>query len=118
MDVLLVDDEKELISTLAQRLSFRGITADWVTSGQSALESIKGKKYDIAVLDIKMPGISGVELAGKIKQVQPDIRIIYCTGQGAASISLTDAGKSDGSATLYKPLDINRLVEKMNQLMD
>jgi DNA-binding NtrC family response regulator len=118
MDVLLVDDEKELISTLAQRLSFRDITADWVTSGQSALASVKEKKYDIAVLDIKMPGISGLELAEKIKLSQPDIRIIFCTGQGAASVSLTEAVKKDGYITLYKPLDINHLIEKMNQLMD
>jgi DNA-binding response OmpR family regulator len=116
MDVLLVDDEQELISTLAERLQFRGIKADWVTNGQAALVCVKEKKYDIAVLDIKMPGISGLELGEQIKALDPVVHIIFCTGHG--SDSYVKAGSSQYGEAYYlsKPLDINKLIEKMTQL--
>ena len=53
--VLLVDDEEELVSTLAERLSMRGLEADWASSGEKALEMAGKKTYDIAVLDVKIP---------------------------------------------------------------
>ena len=62
MRILLVDDEAELVSTLAERLSFRGIEADWVTSGEEALKKVERQRYDVAVLDVKIPRISGLAL--------------------------------------------------------
>ena len=118
MDVLLVDDEKELVSTLSERLSFRGINADWVTDGESALKLVKNKKYDIAVLDIKMPGISGIELGEEIRKISPDIHIIFCTGHGSASFFSAGAAQSGEEYYLVKPININSLIEKMNQLME
>lgn len=118
MEVLLVDDEKELVSTLAERLLFRGINAEWVTNGKAALQSVKEKKYDIAVLDIKMPGISGIELGKKIKEIYPDIHIIFCTGQGSSFNFKAGSVQSEEDYYLQKPIDINSLIEKMNQLRD
>jgi DNA-binding response OmpR family regulator len=60
MKVLLVDDEHELVSTLAERLSFRGIQADWATSGEEAMRLTEKNTYDVAVLDVKIPRISGL----------------------------------------------------------
>jgi DNA-binding response OmpR family regulator len=57
----LVDDEAELVSTLAERLSFRGIEADWVTSGEEALKKDRESAYDLIITDLMMPGISGLE---------------------------------------------------------
>jgi len=116
MNVLLVDDEQELVSTLAERLLFRGIKADWVTNGQAAMASVKEKKYDIAVLDIKMPGISGLELGEKIKNYDPGIHIIFCTGHGSDSYFKAGSSQSGEEYYLSKPLDINKLIEKMTQL--
>ena len=58
MKVLLIDDEEELISTLAERLSFRGIDADWVTNGKEALRKVELECYDLAVVDVRMPKMS------------------------------------------------------------
>lgn len=117
MHVLLVDDEKELISTLAQRLSFRNIDTDWITDGEKAIEMVKEKKYDIAVLDIKMPGISGVELGVKIKEICPDLHILFCTGQGLDFNSNGNSEMEKKDNYLFKPIDINSLIDKMNLLM-
>lgn len=62
MKVLLVDDEVELISTLAERLSFRGIDVDYATTAESAIRLADEKSYDIAVLDVKMPRVRGFEI--------------------------------------------------------
>ncbi len=59
MKVLLIDDEEELISTLAERLSFRGIDADWVTNGEEALKKAELQCYDLALVDVRMPKMSG-----------------------------------------------------------
>ena len=67
MRVLLVDDEKELVATLAERLAIRGIDADWVTSSEEALKLAETETYDLAVLDVKIPRISGIELEKKLK---------------------------------------------------
>lgn len=112
MKILLVDDEKDLISTLAQRLSFRKIDADWVTSGEEALKMIENENYDIAVLDLKMPGISGEELGQIINETHPEIQILFCTGMGKEANS-----ESSMDNYLFKPLDIEVLIEKMNQII-
>jgi len=60
--VLFVDDEEELVSTLVERLEYRGIIADYATNGDKALEKLHHEKYDIIVIDLKLPGLSGEEL--------------------------------------------------------
>ena len=72
MRVLLVDDEVEYVSTLAERLSFRGIDASWVSSAKDALERIRQESFDIAVLDVKMPKMGGIELKQIIEEINPD----------------------------------------------
>ena len=67
MRVLLVDDEADLASALAERLDMRGIEADWVDSGQEALERVAQSRYDLAVLDLRMPKIGGLELKARMQ---------------------------------------------------
>ncbi|HHD63890.1 MAG TPA: response regulator [Desulfobulbaceae bacterium] len=117
MQVLLVDDERELISTLSERLSFRGIASDWVTSGEGAIDNIKEKQYDIAVLDIKMPGLSGIELAKKIRDIKPDMKIIFVTGHGSAADFEAGSVQSGEDYYLAKPLNIDLLIEKMQEVL-
>ncbi len=71
MKIILVDDEQDLVSTLAERLSMRGIDADWVSVGEEALAKVQETTYDLAVLDMKMPKMSGLELRKKMADIQP-----------------------------------------------
>ena len=67
MRVLLVDDEKELVEALAERLGIRGIEARWETTGDAALKRIVEEEFDLVVLDVKIPGMSGIDLQKKMK---------------------------------------------------
>lgn len=109
MRVLLVDDEQELVSALAERLGFRGIDADYAVSAEQALKLARGKNYDIAVLDVKMPGMGGLELQQKIREIQPGLRSVFVTGHGSEMDFA--AGAERGEAYLVKPVSIEVLLE-------
>ena len=117
MHVLLVDDEEELVSTLAERLFYRGIDADWVTTGLAALEMAKNYKYDIAVLDVKMPGISGFELKKSLQSKYPDMKYIFLTGHGSEDDFKTGTKEAGAEYYLVKPVNIDSLIEKMNEVI-
>lgn len=116
MRVLLVDDEVEYVATLAERLSFRGVKARWVSSAKEALEYIKKETFDIAVLDVKMPKMGGIELKQRIEKIAPDMRFIYLTGHGSEDDY--KIGVTDGVSYLIKPVDIDQLMMAMNQAVE
>jgi len=117
MRVLLVDDEEQLVSTLAERLAFRGIQANWATSSTAALELIETESFDLAILDVKMPKISGLELKKRLHVLRPAMKFIFLTGHGSEddfNIGTAEAGKD---FYLVKPVKIESLLEKMNEVM-
>ena len=116
MKVLLVDDEKELVSTLAERLSLRDIEADWVTTGAAAIKNVESKSYDIAVLDVKMPKISGIELKKKLEEINPVLKYIFMTGHGSEDDFITASSESGVEYYLVKPVNIDELVRKMKEI--
>jgi len=111
MRVLLIDDEEEFVATLAERLQIRDIDADWATSAEEGLQLVTQKRYDIAVLDVKMPKISGIDLKAKIQALSPDTKFIFLTGHGSEKDFI--AGKSISEFYLIKPVQIDDLVEKL-----
>lgn len=117
MRVLLVDDEKELASAMAERLRLRGIDAEWATTADEALMSIDAGPFDIAVLDIKMPRIGGLELMHRIRTIHPEIKILFLTGHGSEDLFQKVIDECGESAYLIKPIDIAELVSKMKRLM-
>ena len=117
MRVLLIDDEKELVSTLAERLSFRGIDADWTTSGKEALEKLATTSYDIAVLDIKMPRIGGIEVKRMISRQYPHMKFIFMTGHGSEEDFKIGSEEAGAEYYLVKPVDIEELTQKLKQIM-
>ena len=117
MKVLLVDDEKELVSTLAERLSLRDIEADWVTTGEEAIKSVESKRYDVAVLDIKMPRIGGIEVKKKLKEKNPDLKYIFMTGHGSEEDFMTASSESGVEFYLVKPVNIDELIRKMKEVL-
>ena len=118
MRVLLVDDEQELVETLAERLSIRGIEARWVTSGDGALELIDREEFDIAVLDVKIPGMNGINLRKMMKEKHPEMKFIFMTGHGSQDDFAAGSAETGVDYYLLKPVSIDELILKMNNLMN
>lgn len=117
MRVLLVDDEKELVSTLAERLAIRGIDADWVTSAEDALRWVESGAYDVAVVDVKIPRISGIELKRRLQEKRPNMKFIFMTGHGSEDDFRAGSAEAGAEYYLTKPVNIALLIEKMNEVL-
>lgn len=114
MRVLLIDDEKELVVTLSERLELRSIDNDWATSGEDGLALVRQNDYDWVVVDLKMPGLGGLDAIKAIKAVRPSARIILLTGHSAAE-DLDYALKMGADHYLVKPVDIDVLLALMQK---
>ena len=117
MRVLLVDDEIELVSAMAERLDMRGIAVKWATSAEEAMSLINEGCFDIAVLDIKMPETSGLELMERVQKKCPDTQFIFLTGHGSEQIYQDVSSKCSGALFLVKPVDLITLIGEMEALM-
>ena len=117
MRILLVDDEQEFVSTLAERLSLRGVDADWVTSAEQALKKIEETQYDLAVLDVKMPHVSGIELKRMLHKRCPDMLFIFMTGHGSEQDFHAGSREAGAAYYLVKPVGIEELMRKMNEAL-
>ncbi|MFW5958170.1 MAG: response regulator [Desulfosalsimonas sp.] len=112
--ILLVDDEEEFVTTLAERLEIRSFKAKSATSGKQALEIMEKQSFDVAVLDVKMPGMDGLQLMERIKDRHPGLPVLLLTGYGAASEG--ENGMSKGAYDyLMKPVDIEELISKVHE---
>jgi len=110
--ILIVDDEDELVSALEQRLNLRGFQAEGVTTGAEALAYLKVTPCDVVLLDVKMPGIGGLELIKRIKEQRPDLQVILLTGWSSAEDARK--GKELGAYDyLMKPVKIDDLVKAL-----
>lgn len=114
MRVLLIDDEKELVTTLSERLELRGIANDWATSGEQGLALLRDNTYDWVLVDLKMPGLGGCETIRAIRREQPSVRIILLTGHSAPE-ELNQALRVGADRFLVKPVDIEVLLGLMQQ---
>ncbi len=117
MRVLLVDDEEELVSALAERMSFRGIDAEWATSGQKALEMAAEGCHEVAVLDVKMPGMGGLELKRRLMERCPAIKVIFLTGHGSEEDFMKGSAEAGREFYLVKPVAIDELIGKMREVL-
>ncbi|MFW6004975.1 MAG: response regulator [Desulfonatronovibrionaceae bacterium] len=107
--LLLVDDEREFVHTLSERLLMREIGSSIVYDGEQALARIEKEQPEIIVLDLKMPGMNGIEVLKRVKQTHPQIRLIILSGHG----SREDEEKClelGAAAYLQKPVDIDKLI--------
>lgn len=114
MKIILVDDEQKFVNMLAKRLALRGIPADVAYTGEEALEKARHTAYDVAVLDIKMPGISGVQLKKKLYSLHSKLKFIFVTGHGALDKSDEDPAEED--IYLPKPMDIETLIQTIEDV--
>lgn len=110
--VLLVDDEEEFAETLSERLQMRDVDSDTAFDGEQAIESVSEQEPDVLVLDLKMPGIHGLEVLRWIKQFHPKIQVIILTGHGTErdEEKARELGAFD---YLKKPVETESLVKKI-----
>ncbi len=112
--VLLVDDEQEFVQTLSERLNTRNYGSYPVFDGEQALEFLDNEVPDVMVLDLKMPGMGGVEVLRKAKSDNPGVEIIILTGHGSEEDRkiCMDLG---AYAYIHKPVDIAKLTEIIDE---
>lgn len=115
--VLLVDDERELVSIIAERLEFRGILATPVCSGAEAIECAREQPFDMALIDVKMPEMNGIETMKRIKQYQPLIKVILMTGHGESG-DAEELLANGACACVPKPIQIDDLIAKISETSD
>ncbi len=112
--VLLVDDEEELVTALVERLGFRSIDADYALGGLEALEKMKTGKFDVVVLDLKLPGMDGVAVLKSIKKEYPQVPVLMITGHGSVADPV-ETRPEEAYDFLPKPIDIEDLIDKMKE---
>jgi DNA-binding response OmpR family regulator len=114
LKILLVDDEEEFVTTLAERLELRGLQARAALNGEDALQMIEADTPEIVILDVLMPGLGGLEVLRRIKAQHPKIPVILLTGRGSEKegIKGMELGAFD---YLMKPLNIDELIKKMQE---
>ena len=110
--VLLVDDEEEFVKTLGERLEMRGMAPDTAFTGEAALQRISEEQPDIMILDIKMPGIDGMEVLRRVRKAYPRIQVIMLTAHGTEK-DQEEAERLGAFAYLRKPVDLELLTKTM-----
>jgi DNA-binding NtrC family response regulator len=110
--VLFVDDEVDFLDTLLKRMRKRRVNVSGVKSGEEALEWLSGNTADVVVLDVRMPGMDGIETLRAIKKLDPLVEIIMLTGH--ANLEVARKGMELGAFDyLMKPVDIDELLYKV-----
>ncbi|MBW1703932.1 MAG: response regulator [Deltaproteobacteria bacterium] len=112
--VLLVDDEREFVQTLSERLLMRDMGSAVAYDGESALSLVKEDEPEVMILDLKMPGIDGIEVLRRVKETNPEIEVIILTGHGSDEDRKV-CMELGAFAYLHKPVDIDVLSETLKK---
>jgi len=112
--ILLVDDEVEFVSALAERLELRNYEVKTASNALEALGLIHGYLPDVIVLDLRIPGMDGIETLKTIKKYDPAIEVIMLTGHGDSQ-SVEEGMKSGAFEYIMKPVDIGELTSKIDK---
>lgn len=110
--ILIVDDEERFRLTLAKLLKLRDLDVTTLGSGPQALEALKQEQYDVIVLDVRMPGMDGIETLAEIKKLNPNIEVIILTGHASVDAAV-DIMKLGGYDYLLKPCSVEELIDKV-----
>ena len=113
--VLLVDDEVPFVETMTKRLGKRDLNVNTAFSGKEALEVLdKNRNTDVVILDVKMPGMDGIETLGAIKRLFPLTEVVMLTGHGTIE-SAIEGMKRGAYDYLLKPCEIDQLMLKVEE---
>ena len=112
LKILLVDDEEELVTTLVERLGYRGFAADYALDGHEALVKMRSGQYHVVVLDLKLPGMEGTEVLRQLVAKYPKVPVLLITGHGSA-IDQTEPMPEGAFDYLVKPVKLDLLIERV-----
>jgi len=115
--VLIVDDEKNILLTLSQSLEVLRLETDTATNGEEALAKLKEKEFGLILLDIRMPGMDGMEVLRQVREIRPDIRIIMITAYGTVELAV-EAMKLGAVDFIQKPFSPEEIRELVSRVMD
>ncbi len=115
--VLIVDDEERFRNTMSKLLSVRGFPNNTAGSGKEAIEELTRNSYDVAVVDVRMPEMTGVELLSELKKLDPAIEVIILTGYASLDTAKTII-KLGAFDYMLKPYAIEELTEKIDAAYD
>jgi len=115
--ILIVDDEKNIRLTLSQSLETLGGEIDTAANGEEALSKLKEREFGLILLDIRMPGMDGMEVLRQVREIRPDIRVIMITAYGTVE-SAVEAIKLGAVDFLQKPFDPEEIRELVSRVMD
>ena len=116
-NILVADDEESMRWVLSKALKKKGFSVDLARDGDEALRYIKTNTYDLAILDIKMPGLSGLELLDRVRELKSDLLVVIMTAE-ASMKNAVEAMKRGAYDYLTKPFDldvIDAIIEKVNR---
>jgi DNA-binding NtrC family response regulator len=114
LDVLLVDDEQEFVDAFAERLRLRGFNPHVANNGEQALRMVDEGNARIIILDLKMPGIDGLEVLRRVKKMHPETQVIILSGHGSEKDEET-ARNIGAFEYLRKPADIGDVLEALKR---
>ncbi len=107
--VLMVDDEEDFVKTLAERMKMRDLDSDVALNGEQALKIVEDQVPDVMVLDLKMPGIDGMEVLRRVRKAYPQVQVVILTGHGSEKDE-AEAKRLGAFAYLQKPVEIEKLI--------
>ena len=114
INVILVDDEEEYVSTLSERIQMRGFNSCVASDGEQALKMIRENTYNVMVLDLRMPGMDGMTVLKAVKKTHPGIQVVMITGHGS---DLDKKAALDNGAFAYmeKPVELETLIDHIKK---
>ena len=116
-NVLIVDDQLGMLETFKDILTDKGYSVDTAEDGYMAIKRAKEKKFDIIFMDMKMPGINGVQTFREIKKINPDTSVIMMTAYAVED--LVKEAISEGAYTVvYKPFDMDRIIQTIEEVLE
>jgi DNA-binding response OmpR family regulator len=115
--LLLVDDEVGYLDVLCKRLSRRDFEVTTARSGAEAIRAVRDQDFDVAVVDLKMEDLDGIEVLRILKQMLPEIRVIMLTGHGSERAA-RDGLELGAFDYLLKPIDLESLLERIHAALE
>jgi DNA-binding NtrC family response regulator len=115
--VLLVDDERDFLDIMAERIRARGMTVTTATSAEEAAKMVKMGSYDTVIMDFMMPAMDGLKALKLLKDIQPEIQVILLTGDATAD-KCSEALRLGALDVIEKPADLNLLIQKIKDAKD